>query len=459
MEEVSKDNVSVENTKKTKKYPLIIAISSVFLAIIVILTGMLCIFANNLKTEERNVFSCGLVAVRTQEGWGYMNTKGELVIDAQFEEAHPFSNNGLALVFLDGNYGFINTKGKYVVNPTYIEAKSFEDDAELTVVKKNGKYGYIDDEGDEEIPCQFDEAHSFYSDLALVRQGGKYGFIDDDGKFEINPIYDKAFDFNEKGIGAVGKNIDGVLKFAIINEEGKLLSEFVYRNVLIGENRIFAYDGEFFYFYNLKMKQLFKTQYQIAGMEFGGIVLDPLANLDEKLIAFRNNENKYGFLNLKGEVAIPAEYDIIGNFSNGLARVKKDGKYGFINKNNEMIIENKYDFVNDFVNGYAIVTVDYLYGLINTEGKFVMDVKYTNLGNVYNDICYFKTAEQTAFGYYNVNKEEVINAKQYSQISESIGVYNCSDDGYIVVKQGEYLGVINKKGEYIINPQLYDINF
>jgi len=457
MEEVAKDVVN-EQKVNNKKTPIIIALISSFIAVLMIIASVFIVLAN-LKTQETKVFSCDLVAVRTQDGWGYMNKKGELVIKAQFEEAYPFSNNGLALVYLDGGYGFINTKGRYVVNPMYVDARPFEEDAELAVVKRNGKYGYVDDEGDEEIFCQFDEAYSFHSDLALVKQGGKYGYINDDGKFVINPIYDNAYNFNDNGVGAVGKLVDGVLKYATINTKGKLLSEFSYSNVLIGEDKVFAFDGEFYYLFNLRMKQLFKTEYQIAGLEAGGIKLDPFADLDEKLIAFKNADNKYGFLNLKGKVIIPAEYDIVGNFNDGLAKVKKDGKYGYINTDNELVILNRFDFAYDFKNGYAVVSNSYMYGLIDIKGKTILDTKYSELGNVNNDICYFKTADQTTFGYYNVKKAEIINAQQYSRVSETVGAYDCCDDGYIVVKQGDNYGVINKQGEYVINVHLLDILF
>ena len=67
------------------------------------------------------MFSNGLVAVRLDDGWGYINKKGEVVIKGQFGDAYPFSDNGLALVSVDGHYGFINTKGKYVIELCDIE--------------------------------------------------------------------------------------------------------------------------------------------------------------------------------------------------------------------------------------------------------------------------------------------------------------------------------------------------
>jgi hypothetical protein len=39
---------------------------------------------------------------------------------------------------------------------------------------------------------------------------------------------------------------------------------------------------------------------------------------------------KYGYINPKGEAAIPLVYDDARNFSEGLASVKQNGKWGFI---------------------------------------------------------------------------------------------------------------------------------
>ncbi len=50
--------------------------------------------------------------------YGYINTKGDIVIRAQFDDIEPF-NNGFAAVKKDGKYGIINTKGEFVVPCEY----------------------------------------------------------------------------------------------------------------------------------------------------------------------------------------------------------------------------------------------------------------------------------------------------------------------------------------------------
>ena len=60
----------------------------------------------------------------------------------------------------------------------------------------NGKYGFVNRNGTEVIPCRYDYAGSFIEGLAVVKQNGKYGFIDYAGKEVISPKYDMAYSFS-----------------------------------------------------------------------------------------------------------------------------------------------------------------------------------------------------------------------------------------------------------------------
>ncbi|MBQ6769466.1 MAG: WG repeat-containing protein [Bacteroidales bacterium] len=73
-------------------------------------------------------------------------------------------------------------------------------------IKRNGKWGYADDKGNEVIPCKYNHAFPFYeSDLALVESEGKFGYIDKRGKVEIPLQYAKAYPFSDER-AAVKKN-------------------------------------------------------------------------------------------------------------------------------------------------------------------------------------------------------------------------------------------------------------
>lgn len=441
-------------TKKSCKKPLIISLVSGCLAVVLIFVAVFTIFSNKPKEDKVNLFSNNLVAVKLDDGWGYMNNKGEVKINAQFEKAYPFADNGLALVSLDGFYGFINLKGQYVINPIYSEANSFVENNDLTVVKRNLKYGYVNKDGKEVIPCQFENAYQFSNGLAVVKIGGKYGFINSKGKFEVNPIYDYAESFKNNKVSVVGKRIDDEMMYAIVSKSGDLLTDFMLNQVYTNEDYVITFDGTYYGFCKLDLVPLFKTDYQIAGFP---INLSSFDDIDEKLIPFRNNETyKYGFLNMDGQVVIEAKYDIVDNFYDGLALVKFDGKYGFIDAKGKLVIANTYDHVNSFSEGYAVVSNDDKFGLIDKAGKVVVEIKYARLSDVNNGLICFSTTDSDLIGYMDVNGKVVI-PQEYAQIGE-LGL-NATDDGYVVVKQGDKYGVLDITGKYVINPYLLNIMF
>ena len=77
----------------------------------------------------------------------------------------------------------------------------------------------------------------------------------------------------------------------------------------------------------------------------------------------------YGFVNEAGEQVIACNFSDANDFCEGLARVKKFGKFGFIDKNGIQVIECKFDDANDFCNGFAKVKVNGKWLEIDSSGK------------------------------------------------------------------------------------------
>lgn len=77
----------------------------------------------------------------------------------------------------------------------------------------------------------------------------------------------------------------------------------------------------------------------------------------------------YGFINEAGEQVIGCNFSDASDFCEGLARVKKFGKFGFIDKNGEQVTECKFDDASDFCNGLAKVKLNGKWFEIDTSGK------------------------------------------------------------------------------------------
>ena len=121
--------------------------------------------------------------------------KGERVVNhTPFEFSAPYAAKK------DGKFGYIDQNGEMIIPPQFERALGFVEG--LGRVGIGDKHGYIDETGSFVIPLKFDEAHPFSEGLAGARIGEKFGFIDKTGAFAIPPRFDNVEHYSE-GIAAV----------------------------------------------------------------------------------------------------------------------------------------------------------------------------------------------------------------------------------------------------------------
>lgn len=85
--------------------------------------------------------------------------------------------------------------GKEVIPHIYEKADCFY--MGYAAVVLNGKTGLIDLKGIQIIPCEFDnDLLYFENNLALIKKDGKFGYIDVNADIIIPIIYDEAEDFS-----------------------------------------------------------------------------------------------------------------------------------------------------------------------------------------------------------------------------------------------------------------------
>src|SRR5690606_38660524 len=110
-----------------------------------------------------------------------INKDGQLIIPFEFDaivageggeslEFNDFSE-GLAAVNKNDKYGFIDTKGKVVIEPKYDWASSFSDG--LAIVSAEGLYGAIDKKGKTVIPFEYQALADFQEGFATAARPPK----------------------------------------------------------------------------------------------------------------------------------------------------------------------------------------------------------------------------------------------------------------------------------------------
>lgn len=272
-------------------------------------------------------FSEGLAAVCDDVGYGFIDTKGDVVIPHQFRNVlGPFKGGIAPITTLDGENGYVNSEGKVFAQG--ISRISFAPDSEgLLKYDKDNKFGFIDTNGNVVIEPQFDDISEFSEGLAAVKLKNSWGYINKSGKMVINCKYEGAMEFKE-GLAPI-KVFD---RWGFIDKTGN---------------------------------PVIKVQYHSASCFSEG-----LADVAHE------NTRAHGYINKNGNLVIGHKYGYGGSFKEGLAIVGLKEKDGVVDKKGREVVKLEYDRIEPFSEGLAVVQKGTKYGYIDINGNTVMHPKY-----------------------------------------------------------------------------------
>ena len=157
-------------------------------------------------------FFDGYAAVKEKEKWGFIDAEGNEICPIKYE--FPFGNEepgafweGFAVVGIpteDGflRFGYINTEGKEVSQFIYTGACDFHNGV-AWVQNQEMKWFLINKEFKTVTKRTYDKIHDFFFGYAVVELDGKFGFIDESGDEICEIKYDYMSCFNEKGIAQI----------------------------------------------------------------------------------------------------------------------------------------------------------------------------------------------------------------------------------------------------------------
>jgi len=273
----------------------------------------------------------------------------------------------------------------------------------LIPVKVGDEFQYIDLKGKIIINPQFSEATVFRNGIALVCTTGdkpKWGYIDEKGHYIINAQYKKATTFSEGIAWVVIENAAPTM----INEKGELLATLQ----------------------NADEVRIFKE----------GLAAFSSVNKD--------GVTKWGFVDTKGTIVIPAQFDRSGSFSEGRCVVGNDkDKWGYIDKSGKVIINYQFASASDFTNGSAVVSNAEKFGAIDKDGKYIINPQFDRMQS---DGDLFVISQGSKYGWCDAAGKILINP----QFEDA---YFFENNKLAPVKSGDKFGYVDRDGKIIINPQ------
>jgi hypothetical protein len=310
-------------------------------------------------------FSEGLVSVKKDGKWGYINKNGDVRIPFTYDFAEKFKN-GIARIKFNGMTGFID-KEDNLITPLYQE-EDFDDEygedfnfkfsEGLLNVRKDDQWGYVNELGKLVVPFKYDAAMHFHNSIAAVSKKGKWGLIDKNGKTVIPFLYQQIRRSHDSTISAKLNN-----NWGLIDQQGNTIIPFKYDNLRWFQAG-FAIANKNHRFGIVSQTGETTMPFGISQIRYPHYKQE--ANIG--LIPVLMND-KWGFVDLDGNIAVPCIYDVVNSFSSGLAAVCYNGKCGYINMKGETVIPYKYFEIHDFDKNLALVIDDSgTKGYINLAG-------------------------------------------------------------------------------------------
>lgn len=273
--------------------------------------------------------------------YGYADKTGGIAIEPQFEFASSFYN-GLAVAGSSDATGIIDTSGEYVIEPQFMALVwSTSENVGLAYTEEDS-YCVVDENG-EYIVSGFDnigaQLYAYVSDsdifgsagLLPVSDNGKWGFVDKEGEYVIAAEYDDMYPFDESGLAAVC--LDS--KWGYIDTTGELVIELSFDDAYAFEGKDYAVvgvDGE----YGLIDK---------SGNYIVEPTFDMISETDIEGLFMISEDGFYGVIDKDGNTVLEAEYEYLDVYTDGIIFMENK-KYGIMSTKGKVTIEATFDSLN-----------------------------------------------------------------------------------------------------------------
>ncbi len=317
--------------------------------------------------KYRNIWKRGkalFLMMAKREGFGFLNKQGQELTSAVFQDIKPFSA-GFAAVKQNNQWGFIDSTGKMVVAPQY--AETFERINAIGVVQtKQSKNIIIDLAQKGRQVLSFEKGFTLLSEhLIGFQKEGHWGIMDTSGKVLINPQLDQVEPLEDKfHTGWVLYQKQG--KWGFINPAGKMITKAVYDK----------YPDRLRFITPHLIQTIVKTKEDVrSGLitAEGKIIIPPKFDVHISISAVNSSqflilESPFSIddapdvaivVDDQGKMIVPESegYEDIDDVKEGMAVVKKGGLYGYIDARGKLTIPPQYEYASDFSEGLALVRI------------------------------------------------------------------------------------------------------
>lgn len=461
----------------------VFAVIMAFAVVIMFIIGIRKLLTND--TNEKTTIISSYYPVFTNEKWGVIDDKANIIIEPKFDEiiTIPNSNKDIFICMENINYAentynvkVLNAKNEEIFTGyDLIEALENIDDnnnmwyeENVLKVKKGEFYGVIDFSGKEILEPKYQEIATLKGtkNSLILKQNDKFGLSDNKGNIIIPPEYKEIKSIqNDYQNGYIVVNQEN--KYGIIDFNSEVIINTEYEDIkqIAGSHMyVVKQDGKW-KLINSKKETLIEN------------VNDVTQILEDKVII--KKDNKYGILLVSGEEKINPQYEELSNLFGDYYLAKKSGKYGIINSANKQVLPFEYSKITYKKDAEFVVAEKE-----NVSMEEIYNNKFEKkLNGIVSDINtekgYIRIYVGNEYKYYNLNFDEKTSIESLQNnnlfLSKKDGKYGyinregklvvdytyedaqeLNEHGYAAVKKDGKWGAIDKTGAVVVNCK-YDL--
>ena len=421
--------------------------------------------------------------VSTKDGEGILNKHGQIIISPSYSRIELLGD-GFTVVDNYGNYGYVDHDGNLIVDCLYDYINSFNGhyfsvilNGANGLVDVNGnqlaeysrkisdnhvleyrfeKFGVRDMDGNLIAGYEYDDISDFCDGIAVAKKGNLFGVIDEFGNTVVECEYGNISSFNNDGIAKTSKgNLVGYLY-----DFGRGVIDCKY-------DSIYEFSGELLYVKYNGTKGLINKNGEFL-VEYCRRITDDLV-IDYKY-------GKFGIRKIADEISLEYIYDEVLTTSGEVLVFKIGRLYGLLDKNGIILVPAKYQKIEEFVNGVAIVKLHLQYGVIDEFGNTVVACMYKKIyafegdyakAELHKGNCYIDRSGNEVANYCWKLSDSLVVESKFGRIFLKYINGDSYDDqyfdeigtiikGFCLTKRCNLYGVITERGDVILDWK-YDV--
>lgn len=223
------------------------------------------------------LFHDGLALFEDQNDgkYGYINKKGEVVIEAKYDNASVFEEGFAVVVIDDGNekIDLIDKKGNvtYSFNASTLKHLGKFSEGVMAVREKGLEDIYFINKKGEKVGSKFgkrgpnDERYCMIDGKTVFYDGNVYGLKSKDGEILIRAKYEELWPSSISNLYYALKNE----KFGLIDDKDGIVLDFDYDVIfVVGSNTFFVGNGGIFSLINKDGKDICKESFQGIALDY-----------------------------------------------------------------------------------------------------------------------------------------------------------------------------------------------